>query len=494
MDPEPVHSVVPATSSPKAQRTPNLLLGTQDPTGPIHRRQKVTNLSVPQPDCAGPLSTVSIRKEEADRLVFELCDVDNSSRCGSSLERGLTSPFPGSAGESLSRDELSTISALIYEDENVIVRATTPANKPKRRFTFSGLRRSFRRASSKEKQTIVEEETEKTEDGITRRGSFRRTSSKRKSPKSETVGNEERKAKTMSLGREVRAPVDGSHVTDMQRTEEDIHTASASTLFATMSRLNGRQGIPSDQRDATYDSGVETASSSFDPESRTTSVSSSGTLSSVAKQEMSMSVKPGTIPPPPPPPPLPGAHVDRKNKLDPTKRVSVPAISVVDKVSLRRNHSAGSRPSSMLIPATKPTLLPAQFHPLPQNKPIKAPVSIPMNGRNGVKVPPSTFTESSSPPSHNLPLISATATTHSAAAEMQDQNQAINMAVPTASRSIPDTNDLLMAIKRAVQQRRSLLREGSEHGQPLDVAAILERRNVLSLSDDDTDGSNDEWD
>lgn len=508
MDPEPARAVVPAASNPRAQRTPHLLLDTQDPTGQIHRHQKMANLSVPQPVCVGTQPSVSVRKLDADRMVFELCDTDISPRCGSALEHGLDGPCASSIGESPCKmDETSfpsesesgaTVSSLIYQDENVIVRATTPANKPKRRFTFSGLRRSFRRTSSKERQTIVEEETEKTEGGMPRKGSFRRTSVKRKSQKSENTSEEDSKVKTVSLGREVRAPVEGPGVTDIQRCEEDAHAASDSTPFSSMPRVNNRQGIPSDQRDVmTYDSGVETASSSFDPESRTTSVSSSGTLNSVAKQELSiMSVKPGTVPPPPPPPPLPGANVGGKGtKQDSTKRVSVPAISVVDKVvGLRRNLSADSRPSSMLMSASKPTLLLSQFRPPPENKPSKAPVALHVNGRNGVKVPPATFTESNSPPSLDSPPINDTVTTHTPAVAVQDLYQTTNMAAPMATRSVPDTNDLLMAIKRAVQQRRSLLREGSDHGQPLDVAAILERRNVLSMSDDDTDGSNDEWD
>lgn len=437
-------------------------------------------------------------------MVFELCNIDVSSRCGSSLEGGWHHPNQEDAGDPLCKDEASFcsgsesgagVSALIYQDENVVVRAITPANKPKRRFS---LRRSFRRASSKEKQSTVEEVTEKTEGGIARRGSFRRGSFKRKSTKSENVSKEDRKARTLSLGREVRGPVEVTGTTDIQRCEGDTHTVNNLAPFATMPGLNGRQGNLSDQRDMTYDSGVETASSSFDPESRTTSVSSSGTLNSVVKQELFTSVKPGTIPPPPPPPPLPGSHAGRRgSKPDSTKRTSAPAISITDKKeNLRRNHSADSRPqaSSALMHTSKPTLLPSQFHPPPQSKPLKAPVPIPMNGRNGVKVPSSTFTESSSPSSHDSTLISATGVAHSPAAAVQDLNEATKMTIPTATRPIPDTNDLLLAIKRAVQQRRSLLKEGSEHNQPLDVAAILERRNVLSLSDDDTDGSNDEWD
>ena len=507
MDPDPVRVVVHGASNPRAQRTPHLLLDTQDPTGQIHRRQKMANLSVPQPVCVGILPSVSVRKLEADRTLFELCDADISPQCGSSPEHGLDGPCAGNVGESPCKDETSfpsgsesgaTVCSLIYQDENVIVRVTTPANRPKRRFSFSGLRRSFRRTSSKEKQTIVEEETDKTEGGIPRKGSFRRTSFKRKSAKSENTSEEDSKEKTVSLGREIRAEVEGPGVTDIQRCEEDAHAASDSVPFSTMPRVNDRQGIPSDQRDMTYDSGVETASSSFDPESRTTSVSSSGTLNSVAKQELSiMSVKPGTVPPPPPPPPLPGAAVGWKGrtKQDSTKRVSVPAIPAVDKVvGLRRNLSAGSRPSSMLMPASKPTHLRSQFRPPPENKPSKAPVALPVNGRNGVKVPPATFAESNSPPSLDSPPINDTVKTHTPAAPVQDLYQTTNMAAPMATRSIPDTNDLLMAIKRAVQQRRSLLREGSKHDQPLDVAAILERRNVLSMSDDDTDGSNDEWD
>ena len=436
-------------------------------------------------------------------MVFELCNVDISSRCGSSLEGGWHHPYPEDTGDPLCKNELSFCSgsesgaggsALIYQDENVVVRATTPANKPKRRFS---LRRSFRRVSNKEKQPTVEEVTEKTEGGIARRGSFRRGSFKRKSTKSENVSKEDRKARTLSLGREVRGTMEVPGTTDIQRCEGDTHTASNLAPFATMLGLNGRPGNPLDLRDMTYDSGVETASSSFDPESRTTSVSSSGTLNSVVKQELSTVVKPGTIPPPPPPPPLPGYHAGRRgSKPDTTKRTSVPSISITDKKTLQRNHSADSRfpASSAPMHAPKPILLPSPFCPLPQSKPVKAPVPIPMNGRNGVKVSSSTFTESSSPSSHDSTLIGAAGAAHSPAATAQDLNEATKMAVPTATRPIPDTNDLLLAIKRAVQQRRSLLREGSEPNQPLDVAAILERRNVLSLSDDDTDGSVDEWD
>lgn len=77
---------------------------------------------------------------------------------------------------------------------------------------------------------------------------------------------------------------------------------------------------------------------------------------------------------------------------------------------------------------------------------------------------------------------------------MQDPNQATNLTIPVIVQPVPDSNELLLAIKRALHQRRSQLEEGSAHTQPLDVAAILERRSVLSLSDDETDGSNDEWD
>ena len=447
-------------------------------------------------------------------MVFELCNVDVPTRRGSALEDRQNQPFPEDAGGLLCKDEAplrsgseggASVSALIYEDEDVVVvGAAAPANKPKRRFSFSGFRRSFRRTSSKEKQSINEEQTEKMEGEIARRGSLRRGSIKRKSSSEKSAGKEDRKAKTLSLSREARDRPSEVHVAaDIQKCEGDIHKAGNPTPLATLPMSNGDQRSSTELKETAYDSGLDSAGSSFDPSSRTTSVSSSGTLNSGVKHSLqelpipsmnsSSPTLSASIPVPPPPPPLPG--MGNANK---PKRISVPNFSVSDMVkknSLRRNHSADIRPtSSVLMHASKPTLLPTQFRPPTQNKPMKAPVPIPLNGKNGVKVHPPAFTETGLPSLlYSTPISTAKASNMPPEA-MQDPNQATNLTIPVIVQPVPDSNELLLAIKRALHQRRSQLEEGSAHTQPLDVAAILERRSVLSLSDDETDGSNDEWD
>jgi hypothetical protein len=459
-------------------RSPDLLLETLNPQSSIHRRHKVDCPTIPKR--YGDSLPISTMKEQERKTVFELFDVDIPTRCSSALGTEyfgshptpvttptaeidntaasttpkVVSPAPPPATPHHQLDLSS--GKILYQDEDCLVIVPASPVKVKRRFTFSGLRRSFRR-SSKDKVYSNKEnrESRKGKVVVERRGSFLRSGFRRK-PSKKDYSQEE--------------------------------------VLVDRSEMSSDHMIP----DPTTDSGVDTGSS------RTTSVSSAGALGYALKhmQEDTALLKANTIDTsipsaPPPPPPLPIHHTLTSSQYRNLFAATTDVPSTAVKKPLTRYHSTGhahshthsSSPlvSSQTLSVSKPSPTQTSCHDNPVHRsPVqKIPPPIPPRVST-LEMPASPLTKGGS----HFKRFSLSST-HPVAFSMDSEPQCV-VAPAKVAPSHNAGNEILAAIERGRRERKA--QNTKQANLPFDVAAILERRVAIMCSDDESDSGNDEWD
>ena len=458
----------PSTRSPKP-RSPDLLLETLNPHSSIHRRRKTQCPTIPQR--YGDSLPISAMKEQERKTVFELFEVDIPTRCSSSLavEQGdsqttpLATPTNGIDHDRESATPMTIKSTtvtptphhhldlssgkILYQDEDCLVIVPVTPEKVKRRFTFSGLRKSFRRSGK-----------DKSENSKESRGSLKRRSSLRNSLR--------RRSSKKEVTPEVVAENNGmlsDHVT----------------------------------MEMPPDSGVDTASS------RTASVSSAGNLGYSLKHSQDETGQPKGgvvtthVPPAPPPPPIPSVHYTSASLVQNRKSISIPPeLSPVR--TPPAPHSSGH--AHNLSP-----LVQGQSFTLPNHTPVTAGFY-----GNGVQSIPVQVVAPCPPPSTDI-SVTAAETVHVVDREVTQpfKRFSLSSTQPIAfnvDRDAPQIsvgpvkltpkhhadNEILRAIESGIKNRK--VQKQSKNSLPYDVAAILERRLAIMCSDDDSDSTGDEWD
>nr|WAW84866.1 WAVE/WASF 3 [Halisarca dujardinii] len=521
-------------ASPPKPRSPDLLLETLNPESRIHRRHKVDLLAMPTRFDSLPTSSL---KDHNRKAVFELFNFAMPPRSLSAVpplgsqSTLVTSPAP--ATPTLETDGLPprqptpvtplpatplpvtppsprahhhqldrTTGEILYQDEDCLILVPAPV-KIKRRFTFSGLRQSFRRSTKDREEAAGRGDEKEKREGLTRKGSFLRNSFRRKAAKRK------------------------------ESMEPDLPEEESCEDHVTVT-------------DPPTDSGIDTGSS------RTTSVSSAGALGYSLKhlredssppKTVAVPVAPsGSVPPAPPPPPVPRASAYKTSTLPIQKSqpsLSFDGHSLAVQKSLKRYHSAGLAHANLKTGSSSALAgLPSPSSPLAVSH-SSGGFKLQQSFHGGVSCSSSagaanrsrlgsqdscwsgsTLTDCERPSERRIsarkvpppvpPRALPKAPTPPPAPESVTRFKRFSLsAVPGPATCIDGKeppsvvgpvklspshytgNEILQAIERGIRDRKEVRRRSTQN---FNVAAILERRVAMVSSDDDSDSSADDWD